>query len=176
MKGIEFPDKFFSKEEKENTPKRIKRFLKELKKNGKFNFTVFENPAYDQLIVLKDISFYSFCSHHLLPFFGKVHIGYLPDKKICGVSKLARVVDKFASKPQVQEKMTNEIADFIYKKLKPKFLMVVVEGQHLCMQMRGIKKQNAVMITSAIRGKENKNIDWKSLKEEFLGIIGGINK
>jgi len=170
MKGMSFPDSFFNKEELENTPRRIRKFQRELEKLRDFKFTVFENPNYDQLIVLKDIDFCSFCSHHLLPFFGKAHIGYLPDKKICGVSKLARAVDKFASKPQVQEKLTNEIADFIYEKLNPKFLMVVVEGKHLCMQMRGVKKSNAVMITSAIRTKEDITY-WHSLKEELLSII-----
>jgi len=167
--------KWFGEEELENTAGRIERFFEELKSkellNLKKNFTTFENPNYDQLIILKDIQFWSLCSHHLLPFFGKVHIGYLPDKKICGISKLARAVDAFASKPQIQEGMTQEIVDFIHAKLKPKFVMVIVEGQHLCMQMRGIRKEGAIMITSAIKGRDTEGIDWKGLKREMLGLI-----
>jgi len=160
---------WFSKEELKNTAKRIENFYKEWKSNQKFKFTIFDNPNYDQLVILKDISFYSMCSHHMLPFFGKAHVAYLPDKKICGVSKLARVVIKFASKPQIQEQMTQEIVNFIWKKLKPKFVMVVIEAQHLCMLMRGVKQHNTKMITSALKYKGN--TDWKSLKEEFIKLV-----
>jgi len=164
---IEIKDKYFNKEELENTPKRIKRFMKELESNSDFKFTVFDNPGYDQMVILKDIEFYSFCSHHLLPFIGKAHVGYIPNKKICGISKLARVVDKFASRPQLQERLTQEIADFIKKELKPKGVMVVIEAQHLCMKMRGIKKQNSVMVTSSLKGAFNK----QEVRDEFLKLI-----
>jgi GTP cyclohydrolase I len=110
---IEIPDEYFTNEELTNTPLRIARFMQEWKSKKEFNFTVFNNENYDQMILLKDIEFASLCAHHLLPFHGKVHIGYIPDKKICGISKLARVVDMFASKPQIQEGMTQEIADFL---------------------------------------------------------------
>ena len=162
---------WFNEEELKNTPKRIARFYEEWQRNQSFKFTLFRKET-DQLIVLKNIEFYSLCSHHLLPFFGKVHIGYLPSKKICGVSKLARAVVKFASKPQIQEKMTEELADYIFQKLKPKFVMVVVEAQHLCMLMRGIKQHNSVMVTSAIRVDESLGKEGgKTLKEEFLNLV-----
>ena len=164
---IEISDSLFDEESKRNTPKRIERFKKEWKKNQNFKFTIFDNPGYDQMIILKDIDFYSLCEHHLLPFYGKIHIGYIPNKKICGISKLARTVDKFASKPQLQERLTQEIADYIEKKLKPQGVIVIVEGIHLCMRMRGIKKDNAVMITSAIRGSF-KNLETR---QEFFALL-----
>jgi len=160
---------WFNDEELENTPRRIVNFYKEWLGNDSFKFTVFDNPGYDQLIGLKDIDFYSMCSHHMLPFYGKAHIFYLPDKKICGISKLARTVKKFASKPQVQEQLTNEIADFIMEKLNPKFVMIIVEAQHLCMLMRGVKQHNSKMITSAIRYKEGE--EWETLKNEVLNLL-----
>ena len=118
------------------------------------------------MVILRDIDFYSLCTHHALPFYGRISIGYIPGKKICGISKLARVVDKFASQPQLQERMTQQIADFIDKELKPQGVMVVVEGIHLCMRMRGIKKQNSVMVTSAIKG----NFEQERTREEFLKL------
>lgn len=165
---IEIPDELFDEESLQNTPKRIKRFMEEWERNKEFNFTTFDNPNYDQMVILKDIDFYSLCEHHLLPFYGKAHIGYIPDKKICGISKLARVVDKFASKPQLQERLTQEIADFIEEKLQPQGVMVVIEGIHLCMRMRGVKKPNSVMVTSAIKGVFKK----QDAREEFLRLIG----
>jgi len=160
---------YLAKEELENTPKRIKKFVKEWKKNEKFKFTTFPNPGYDQMVILKNIDFSSLCSHHLLPFHGKAHIGYIPDKKICGISKLARTVDKFASRPQTQEELTQNIADFLEKKLKPLGVMIVMEAQHDCMRIRGVKKQNSVMVTSAIRGLFEK----QEVREEFLKLIRG---
>jgi GTP cyclohydrolase IA len=164
---VNYKDEWFNEEEKENTPKRIRRFLKELKGNEKFNFTVFPNPGYDQMVILKDIDFYSMCSHHMLPFHGVAHIGYIPSDKICGISKLARVVMKYASNPQIQERMTQEIANFIQEQLSPKGVMVVVEATHLCMCMRGIKRKQSVMITSSLKGafKEEK------VRAEFMGLI-----
>lgn len=164
---IEIPDEYFNEEELKNTPQRYKRFLKEwLEDSNNFTFTVFDKPKnVDQMITVKDIQLYSMCAHHLLPFYGKVHIGYLPSKKICGLSKLARVVDKFAHKPQLQEALTQQIADYLQDQLQPMGLMVVVEAEHLCMSMRGIKRPNHKTITSAIKGM----FIHKDIKDEFLG-------
>lgn len=169
---LEISDKLFDKESLENTPNRFKRFLEEWDGNKDFKFTMFDNPNCDQMVILKDIDFYSLCTHHILPFYGKVHIGYIPDKKICGISKLARVVDKFASKPQLQEKMTQEIVDYIEKELRPQGIICVVEGIHLCMRMRGIKKQNSTMVTSAIKGIFRNPPKGLNPREEFLRLIG----
>lgn len=165
---INIPDELFSEEELRNTPDRIKRFLDEWAANDSFKFTVFNNPGYDQMIILKDIDFASVCSHHLLPFLGKAHIGYIPAKKICGISKLARVVDKFASRPQIQENLTQQIADFITKELEPIGVMVVLEAQHQCMQIRGVKKPNSIMVTSAIKGLFKED---EKARMEFMELI-----
>jgi len=167
---IEIPDELFNEEEIQNTPGRYQGFLNEWEKNDNLKFTTFENPGYDQLIILKDIDFSSLCSHHVLPFHGRAHVGYLPGEKICGISKLARVVDKFASRPQIQEKMTNEIADFLENNLKPRGCIVVIEAGHDCMRIRGVKKPASCMITSAVRGEFHRN---PSLKDEFLKLISG---
>jgi GTP cyclohydrolase I len=165
---LEIPDELFNEEEIQNTPGRYQGFLNEWEKNDDLKFTTFENPGYDQLIILKDIDFSSLCSHHVLPFHGKAHVGYLPGERICGISKLARVVDKFASRPQIQEKMTNEIADFIEDNLHPKGCMVVVEAGHDCMRIRGVKKPASSMVTSAVRGEF---LHTPSLKDEFMRLI-----
>jgi len=116
--------------------------------------TVFPNrEQYNQLIVFSDISFYSVCSHHFLPFFGKAYVAYLPDAKYVGLSKVVRIIKYFAKKPQVQEEMTQEIANFLFDVLDAFGVMVVLQGQHLCMQMRGIKEPGVVVTTSAIRGE-----------------------
>jgi len=164
---IKYENGLFNEEEKKNTPKRIQRFQEEWSNNQDFNFTIFDNPNYNQMIILKNIEFASLCAHHLLPFHGTAHVGYIPNEMICGVSKLARTVDKFASKPQTQEKLTEEIVDFLMKKLKPKGVMIVMEAAHDCMRIRGVKKQHSSMVTSAIRGvfKEQK------VREEFLELI-----
>lgn len=140
-----------------DTPSRVACFYKEffsgLKKNPKEEIRVFSTQNHDEMIVLRDISFVSMCEHHLLPFFGKVHIVYVPDNnKICGFSSLARVVDSMAKRPQLQERMTTEIADFIIDAIKPKGVMVVMEAEHMCMTIRGVKKPGTTITTSAIRG------------------------
>jgi GTP cyclohydrolase I len=168
---IHIDDKLFDAEERRNTPKRVARYYAELRKNGDFKFTVFKNPGYDQLIILKNVEFSSLCAHHLMPFVGKAHIGYIPKEKICGVSKLARALDKFASKPQLQERLTQELADFIEKQLTPVGVMVVIEAQHECMRCRGVRKQGSVMVTSAIKGAFRHN-DYKA-RDEFLQLIKG---
>ena len=110
------------------------------------------NEKYDEMVIVKDIDFYSMCEHHLLPFFGKVHIAYIPDGKIVGLSKIPRIVDVFARRLQVQERMTQEIADTIDEYLSPKGVGVVVEAYHMCMMMRGVEKQNSTTTTSAMHG------------------------
>lgn len=129
---------------------------------------VFEQGACDEMVVLKNIEFYSMCEHHLLPFFGTVHIGYIPNKRVVGISKLARLVETFARRLQIQEQMTAQIADTLMEFLAPKGVMVVAEAQHMCMLMRGVQKQNSTMITSALRGQFKS--DAKT-REEFMGHI-----
>ncbi len=124
---------------------------------------------YRQMVVVKDIDFYSLCEHHLLPFFGKVHIAYIPNGRITGLSKIARVVDVFARRLQVQERLTTEIKDCIQTTLQPLGVMVVIEAEHLCMQMRGVQKQHALTVTSDFTGAFNR----QETREEFLALIHG---
>ncbi|MBK72333.1 MAG: GTP cyclohydrolase I FolE [Verrucomicrobiales bacterium] len=125
---------------------------------------------YDEIIVVRDISFYSICEHHLIPFFGKAHVAYLPEKdgRITGLSKLARLVDGFARRPQVQERLTGQIADAIDEKLSPRGAAVVLEAEHLCMSMRGIRKPGARTVTSSMRGIFRSN---SASREEVLNLI-----
>ena len=124
---------------------------------------------YSQMVLVKDIEVYSMCEHHLLPFFGKAHIAYIPNGKITGLSKIARVVDCFARRLQVQERLTVEIRDCIHKALSPMGVAVVIEAQHLCMMMRGVQKQNSVTTTSAFTGTFLKDI---RTRDEFIHLIG----
>lgn len=123
---------------------------------------------YSQMVIVKDIEVYSLCEHHLLPFFGKAHIAYIPNGYIVGLSKLPRVVDAFARRLQVQERLTNEIRDCIQNTLNPHGVAVVIECSHLCMQMRGIQKQNSATTTSAFTGEFLKD----STRKEFISLIG----
>lgn len=125
---------------------------------------------YSQMVIVKDIEVYSLCEHHLLPFFGKVHIAYIPNGHIVGLSKLPRVVDAFARRLQVQERLTNEIRDCIQDTLKPLGVAVVMECSHLCMQMRGVQKQNSVTTTSAFTGEFLKD----TTRKEFISLIGSV--
>lgn len=155
------------------TPERVMRSWDKLfggyRQNPDDIMTVFEDDKCDEIIILKDIEFYSTCEHHILNFSGKIHIGYLPDKKIIGISKLARLVEIFSRRLQIQERLVNQIADCLNEKLEPKGVMVVCEAQHLCMTSRGIEKQNSIMVTSAIRGVfRDKNT---GAREEFMGLI-----
>ena len=124
---------------------------------------------YRQMVVVKDITFYSLCEHHLLPFFGKVHVAYIPNGKITGLSKIARVVDVFARRLQVQERLTTQIKECIQNTLNPLGVMVVIEAEHLCMQMRGVQKQNSVTTTSDFTGAFNR----PETREEFMNLIRG---
>lgn len=123
---------------------------------------------YEEMIVQKDIDFFSLCEHHLLPFFGKAHVGYIPHHKIVGVSKLARLVDVYARRLQVQERLTNQIATTMMEKLNPLGVAVVIEAEHLCMRMRGVEKQNSVIITSALLGAFRNRQETRS---EFMNLI-----
>jgi GTP cyclohydrolase I len=127
-----------------------------------------EGESHDEMVLIKDIPFYSVCEHHLLPFIGKAHVAYIPSKgKIVGLSKLARAVELFAKRPQVQERLTSQLADLIMKKLKPRGAMVIVDAEHLCMSMRGVKKPGSKTVTSAVRGifrtKESTRIELLEL-------------
>ena len=127
------------------------------------------NEKCDEVIAVKDIDFFSLCEHHLLPFKGVVHVGYLPEKKIIGLSKIPRIVDIYARRLQVQERLTQQVADALQDVLNPKGVAVVIEAEHLCMQMRGVEKKSSFMITSAVRGAFREN---NKTREEFLSIIG----
>ena len=131
--------------------------------------TRFDNEEkYNQMVLLKNIDFYSMCEHHMLPFFGKVHIGYLPKDKVVGISKLSRLVDCFSRRLQIQERMTQQIANAIQQELDPMGVAVICEAQHLCMVMRGVKKMNAYMTTSALKGVYE---DDTSARQEFLMLV-----
>lgn len=131
------------------------------------NGAIFEEK-YDEMVIVKDVDFYSMCEHHLLPFFGKVHIAYIPDGKIVGLSKIPRVIDVFARRLQVQERMTQEIADTLEEYLNPRGVGVVVEAYHMCMMMRGVQKQNSITTTSAMHGIFKEDARTRT---EFLNLI-----
>ncbi len=129
--------------------------------------TVFTED-YDEIVLVKDIPFYSMCEHHLLPFFGKAHVAYLPKNKIVGISKLARAVEHFARRPQVQERLTNQIADLVSGTLQPRGVAVVLEATHTCMTMRGVKKPGSSVVTSAMRGVIRNSV---ATRTEVMGLI-----
>lgn len=156
------------------TPGRVDRALRELTKGYKQDPEAIINGAlftedYSEMIVMKDVDFYSMCEHHMLPFFGKAHIAYLPKGKIVGISKLARLVDVFARRLQVQERMTTQIASLLMEKLTPEGVAVVVEAEHLCMRMRGVEKQNSYVVTSAMFGVFREK---QETRDEFMNLIG----
>lgn len=130
--------------------------------------TIFEGENYDQMVILKDIEYYSHCEHHMIPFFGKAHIAYIPDKKIVGVSKLARLVDMYARRLQNQERLTMQVAEELQRVLSPKGVAVVFEGEHLCMKARGVEKQSSKMKTSHLTGVFRDNLDTR---QEFYHLI-----
>ncbi len=159
-----------------DTPKRIAEMYAELfmglGKNPQEELTVGFEVGHREMVIVKDIPFYSMCEHHLLPFYGVAHVGYLPniDGRVVGLSKLARVVEVVASRPQLQERMTTEIADAIMDGLKPSGVAVVVQAEHLCMIMRGVKKPGSNIITSAIRGALRNKAETRA---EFFSLIQG---
>lgn len=152
----------------QETPKRYSKFLTEFLTPEPFNFTVFDAENYDQMIVQSDIPFYSLCEHHLAPFFGTGFIAYIPDKKIVGLSKLARVLDKFARRFQNQERITTQVAEYLNRELEPKGVAVILKAQHLCMSMRGIKKPNTNTTTSKMVGVF---LNDQSARNELLQFI-----
>jgi len=160
-----------------DTPERVARMYTELlggmhedpKKHLKSTFT----QKYDEIVLLRDIPFYSICEHHLMPFIGSAHVAYLPTGTVLGVSKLARIVDCFARRLQTQERLTFQIADFLMESLKSQGVAVILEASHSCMTIRGIKKPGSVMVTSALRGLFRR--DPKS-RNEVLSLIHSINK
>jgi GTP cyclohydrolase I len=156
-----------------NTPRRVARMYSELLAGYHMDPVAMINGAlfdvkYDEMVIVRDIEFYSMCEHHMLPFMGRVHVAYIPDGKVLGISKIPRVVDMYARRLQVQERMTRQIADFLRDLLKPQGVAVVVEALHLCMMMRGVKKHDARMTTSAMHGAFRANL---ATREEFLANI-----
>jgi len=156
-----------------DTPKRIANLYEEifsgLDTAAEDILKPIEGESHDEMVLIKDIPFYSICEHHLLPFIGKAHVAYVPSKgKIVGLSKLARAVEIFAKRPQLQERLTSQLADLIMKKLKPKGAMVIVDAEHLCMSMRGVKKPGSRTVTSAVRGIFRTK---ESTRLEFLELI-----
>jgi GTP cyclohydrolase IA len=157
----------------QRTPERVARMYTELlagyhvDANKMVNDALFE-VTYDEMVIVRDIEFYSMCEHHLLPFLGRAHIAYLPNGRVIGLSKIPRIVDLFARRLQVQERMTRQIADCLNDTLKPMGVAVVVEGMHLCTMMRGVRKHNARMTTSAMHGAFRKSL---ATRQEFLDNI-----
>ncbi len=156
-----------------NTPKRVARMYSELLSGYHADVHKIVNGAlfnitYDEMVIVRDIEFYSLCEHHMLPFIGRAHVAYMPAGKVIGLSKIPRVVDIFARRLQVQERMTRQIADLLQELLEPRGVAVVLEGLHLCMMMRGVKKHDARMTTSAMHGAFRTN---PSTRQEFLDNI-----
>ncbi len=155
-----------------STPKRVAKMYAELlggmHKDPKENLKSVFTENYDEIVLLRDVPFYSICEHHLMPFIGTANIAYLPDGKVLGVSKLARIVDCFAHQMQLQERLTSQIANFIMDNLRPKGVAVVLEAAHSCMTIRGIKKPGSTMVTSALRGIFKKDSRTRS---EVMSLI-----
>ncbi len=156
-----------------NTPERVAKALAFMTQGYQQNIDHLLNGAlfpieYDEMVIVKDIDFFSLCEHHLLPFFGKVHVGYLPNQKVVGLSKIPRIVDMFARRLQVQERLTTQIAETLKSKLDANGVGVVIEAQHLCMMMRGVEKQNTVAVTSSMLGAFRSQ---QQTRLEFLKLI-----
>lgn len=152
-----------------DTPRRYIKFLDEFLKPEDFNFSVFQSEGYDQMLIQTNIPFFSLCEHHLAPFFGVGHIAYVPNKtQIVGLSKLARVLDKFARRFQNQERITKQVAEFLEENLNPKGVAVMLRAQHLCVAMRGVRKHDTWTISSELKGVFRDN---QSAKAEFLQLI-----
>lgn len=155
-----------------DTPKRVAKSFEKIyggyAKDPRKLIKVFDNEGYDEMIIAKDIDFYSMCEHHMLPFFGKVYIGYIPNDKIIGLSKMPRMVEIFARRLQNQERLTRQVADTLMELLNPKGVGVVIKGMHLCMKARGVEKQNCEITTSSFTGLFKSNLNTRS---EFLNLI-----
>ncbi len=156
-----------------DTPERVEKSMAFLTRGYAMDATAVIQDAlfdvdYDEMVIVKDIEFFSLCEHHLLPFFGKAHIAYLPNGKVIGLSKIPRVVDVFARRLQVQERLTTEIADAISEAIHPQGVAVIMEAQHLCMMMRGVEKQHSATVTSAMRGVFKTQLQTRN---EFLSLV-----
>ncbi len=158
------------------TPYRVARAFEYLTKGYQqdpkevINGAVFAEEDYSEMIVVKDIDFFSMCEHHILPFFGRANVAYIPDKHIVGISKIARLVDVFARRLQVQERLTNQVANTIMEELDPLGVGVIITAEHLCMRMRGVEKQNSIVTTSATLGAFRTN---QETREEFITLVNG---
>ena len=162
-----------SREGLRKTPERFEKAMKFLTSGYHQNLDCVLNGAtfsvhYDEMVVVKDIEFFSLCEHHLLPFFGKAHVAYLPSKRVLGLSKIARLVNMYARRLQIQERMTSQIAEAISEKISPEGVGVIIEARHLCMQMRGVEKQHGQAVTSAMLGSFRHN---KQTRDEFLSLV-----
>ncbi|MDZ4655405.1 MAG: GTP cyclohydrolase I FolE [Coriobacteriia bacterium] len=159
-----------------DTPRRVAGMYEEIfagiGKDAAEHFSVTFNEGHQEMVLVRDIPLYSVCEHHLLPFLGRAHVAYIPGKhgRICGLSKIARLVDVFAKRPQVQERMTSQIADTLVEHLEPRGVIVVIEAEHLCMSMRGVRKPGAVTTTSAVRGIFERN---PATRAEAMSLIKG---
>jgi GTP cyclohydrolase I len=163
-----------SREGLARTPERVRRMYDELTAGYHVDPDALINGAcfsvdYDEMVVVRDIEFFSLCEHHLLPFTGRAHVGYLPKGRVIGLSKIPRIVDMFAQRLQVQERLTVQVADFLMERLEPKGVACVVEATHLCTMMRGVKKQEATMVTSSMTGTFRRDARTRA---EFMGLIG----
>jgi GTP cyclohydrolase I len=156
------------------TPERVRRMYGELTAGYHVDPDALLNGAcfnvdYDEMVVVRDIEFFSLCEHHLLPFIGHAHVGYLPRGRVVGLSKIPRIVDMFAKRLQLQERLTVQVADYLMERLEPKGVACVVEATHLCTMMRGVKKQEATMVTSSMTGTFRRDARTRA---EFMGLIG----
>ena len=160
-----------------STPQRVEQALKFLTSGYRADIRKIVNGAlydvkYDEMVVVRDIEFFSLCEHHLLPFYGKVHVAYLPEKKVIGLSKIPRIVDAFARRLQIQERMTQQIAQTIQETVNPAGVGVICEAKHFCMMMRGVEKQHSGAMTSAMLGAFR---DCKETRDEFLALVNKSN-
>jgi len=163
-----------SREGLARTPERVRRMYDELTSGYHVDPDALMNGAcfsvdYDEMVVVRDIEFFSLCEHHLLPFIGKAHVGYLPKGRVVGLSKIPRIVDMYAQRLQIQERLTMQVADFLMERLEPKGVACVIEATHMCTMMRGVKKQEATMVTSAMTGTFRRDARTRA---EFMGLIG----
>lgn len=166
---LRFMDQDTTREGLIDTPKRFLKFMNQFCNPDPFDFTTFQNEGSNEMVIVKDIPFYSMCEHHLAPFFGVGHIAYIPNNdKIVGLSKIPRTLDKFARRPQNQERITQQVANFLQEKLDPKGVAVVLEARHLCVEMRGVEKPGCSTITSAMLGVFKNEINTR---QEFLSLI-----
>lgn len=151
----------------QGTPKRVAKYYREFLNPPQFKFTDFDSDGYDEMIIQKNIEFYSLCEHHLLPFFGLAHVAYVPDKRIVGLSKLARTVELFARRPQNQERITHQVAEFLQENLQPQGVAVSITARHLCMEMRGVRNKAQTTTTTLIGSFKESS----EARQEFLDSI-----